>query len=569
MAIPTPPPSPLSPWSSPLPHIPSPPLPLHTSPTFSLGYRAAMIQLRAEALSTSHPLLLPSTYHLTPPLGTPPLLPIPLSTLSPPLLPPSTDPRADVREVLLPPRKRLCYTFGSRFEDEIVETMLGVPATDETELGRDRCAHAHTTLLMKREARMSREAWGRAMDACDFVRYENIALRIQLVAQRSKIVKLRAADRMRQAQFIEALRLLMRLQTQMTEFERQHGPAKGPTQPDAPEEAGSKRTNRSNPATTTNTTMIEQGVNAALTARDVERNTNNDDSHVSGTGELALLCVRMFPEDSNKIERYVGGFPDIIHESVIASKPKTMQEAIEMATELMDKKIRTFVERRTETKRKQGGNATAPAKMYAVGREGTNPDSNFVTGLMPVKLGSFDAIIGMDWLAKYHAVIVCAEKIVRIPWGNEILIVHGDGSDQENETRLNIISCTKTQKYMLKECHVFLAHVTTKKTEDKSEKKRLEDVVIVRDFPEVFPEDLPRLPPTQQVEFQIDLIPGAAPVARAPYRLAPSEMKELSDQLKELSEKGFIRPSSSPWELQSCFSKRRMDHFECASTTGN
>ncbi|GKG14692.1 hypothetical protein Tco_0354292 [Tanacetum coccineum] len=85
----------------------------------------------------------------------------------------------------------------------------------------------------------------------------------------------------------------------------------------------------------------------------------------------------------------------------------------------------------------------------------------------------------MDWLAKYHAVIVCDEKLVRIPWGNETLIVHGDGSNQGNKTRLNIISCTKTQKYMLKGCHVFLEHVTTKETEDKSEEKRLEDVPII------------------------------------------------------------------------------------------
>nr|GFA37550.1 putative reverse transcriptase domain-containing protein [Tanacetum cinerariifolium] len=83
--------------------------------------------------------------------------------------------------------------------------------------------------------------------------------------------------------------------------------------------------------------------------------------------------------------------------------------------------------------------------------------------------------------------------------------------------------------------------------EGKSEKKRLENVPIVRDFLEVFPEDLLGLPPTRQVVFQIDLIPGVAPVARAPYRLAPPEMKELSEQLKELSDKGFIRPSSSPW----------------------
>ncbi|GJX43895.1 putative reverse transcriptase domain-containing protein [Tanacetum coccineum] len=185
----------------------------------------------------------------------------------------------------------------------------------------------------------------------------------------------------------------------------------------------------------------------------------------------------------------------------------------------------------------------------------------FNIDLMPVELGSFDAIIGMDWLVKYQAIIVCAEKIVRIPWGNETLIVHGDGSNQGNEARLHIISYTKTQEYMLKGCPVFLANVTTKETEDKSKKKRLEDVPIVRDFPDVFPEDLPGLPPTRQVEFQIDLIPGAAPVARAPYRLAPSEMKELSEQLKELSDKGFIRPSSSPWGAPVLFVKKKDGSF--------
>ncbi|GKF17308.1 hypothetical protein Tco_0062226 [Tanacetum coccineum] len=114
---------------------------------------------------------------------------------------------------------------------------------------------------------------------------------------------------------------------------------------------------------------------------------------------------------------------------------------------------------------------------------------------------------------------------------------------------------------MLKGCPVFLANITTKETEDMSEKKRLEDVPIVRNFPDVFPEDLPGLPPTRQVEFQIDLIPGAALVARAPYRLAPSEMKELSEQLKELSDKGFIRPSSSLWGAPVLFVKKKDGSF--------
>ncbi|GJU90657.1 putative reverse transcriptase domain-containing protein [Tanacetum coccineum] len=180
---------------------------------------------------------------------------------------------------------------------------------------------------------------------------------------------------------------------------------------------------------------------------------------------------------------------------------------------------------------------------------------------MPVEMGSFDVIIGMDWLAKYHVVIVCDEKLVRVPFGDKILIFHGDGSNNGHESRLNIISCTKTQKYLLEGCPIFLAQVTMKKAEDKSKEKQLEEVPIVQDFPEVFPEDLPGIPPTRQVEFQIDLIPGAAPVARAPYRLAPSEMKELSDQLKELSDKGFIRPSSSPWGAPVLFVKKKDGSF--------
>ncbi|GJZ65593.1 hypothetical protein Tco_0622289 [Tanacetum coccineum] len=88
-----------------------------------------------------------------------------------------------------------------------------------------------------------------------------------------------------------------------------------------------------------------------------------------------------------------------------------------------------------------------------------------------------------------------------------------------------------TQKYIKKGCRIFLALITKKETEDKSENKRLEDVPIVREFPKVFPEDFPRLPPMRQVEFQIDLVPGAAPVARARYRLAPTELQELSVQL--------------------------------------
>ncbi|GKF84069.1 hypothetical protein Tco_0248967, partial [Tanacetum coccineum] len=130
-------------------------------------------------------------------------------------------------------------------------------------------------------------------------------------------------------------------------------------------------------------------------------------------------------------------------------------------------------------------------------------------------------------------------------------IVQGDKGAKES--KLSIISCEKAQKYIEKGCQLFLAQVTVKENKDKS---------TVRDFPEVFPEDLPGLPPIRQVEFQIYLVPGAAPVARAPYRLAPSEMEELSTQLQDLSDKGFIRPSSSPWGAPVFFVKKKDGSFQ-------
>nr|GFC64697.1 putative reverse transcriptase domain-containing protein [Tanacetum cinerariifolium] len=152
----------------------------------------------------------------------------------------------------------------------------------------------------------------------------------------------------------------------------------------------------------------------------------------------------------------------------------------------------------------------------------------FNIDLMPVPLGSFDVIIGMDWLTKYHRVIICDENIVRVPFGREMLIFQGNGYNQSEQSQLNIISCTKAQKYFSMGCDVFLANITTKEAKDKSKEKRLEDVPIVRDFPEVFPEDLPGIPPDRPVEFHIDLVLGTVPIARAPYRLPPSEMKELT-----------------------------------------
>nr|GEV34366.1 putative reverse transcriptase domain-containing protein [Tanacetum cinerariifolium] len=410
--------------------------------------------------------------------------------------------------------------------------------------------------------------------------------------------------------------------------------------------------------------------------------------------ELTLMCTKFLADETEKVDKYISGLPDNIHGNVMFARPKTLDETIELANDLMDQKLRTYAKRQNDHKRKADdssrnnqqqqlhkkqnvaraytvgpgekkvytrdlplcikynyhhtgqcapkcgkckryGHTTtnfrvntnnnnntnqkagacyecAQGRAYALGGRDASSDSNVITGtfllnnryakilfdtgadrsfvsttfsaliditpttlenhydvelsdgkiigvntiirgctvnfmnhpfnidLMHVPLGSFDIIIGMDWLTKYHGVIICDEKIVLVPFRREMLIFQGNGDNQREESRLNIISCTKAQEYLSKGCDVFLAHITTKEAKDKSDGKQLEDVPIVRDFPEVFLEDLS---------------------ARAPYRLAPSEMKELAEQLQELSDKGFIRPSSSPWGAPVLFVKKKDGSF--------
>ncbi|GJS30371.1 putative reverse transcriptase domain-containing protein [Tanacetum coccineum] len=154
----------------------------------------------------------------------------------------------------------------------------------------------------------------------------------------------------------------------------------------------------------------------------------------------------------------------------------------------------------------------------------------FKIDLLPTRLGSFDVIVGMDWLSYHRAVIDCYEKIIRIPLPNgEFLEVQGERPEKDPGS----LACIK------------------------ADERKLDDIRVVRNFPEVFPDDLSGLPPVREIEFRIDLIPGASPVVKSPYRLAPSEMLELSNQLKELQEKGFIRPSHSPWGAPILFVKKK------------
>ncbi|GKE30574.1 hypothetical protein Tco_1445958 [Tanacetum coccineum] len=281
LAISTPPSSPLSPWSSsfpqipspplppilsplpvspPLPQIPSPPLPVSpslpvsapppASPIRLLGYRAAIIRLRAEAASTSHSLPLP------------PLSPIPAPTPSPPLLLPSTNRRED--RTSLPYRLerglRVDYGFVATMDREIrrdLERDVGYGITDSwdkiVEAMQGTLVVTDVAEFSQRMTEFETRAWGQSMDASDLMRAEVMSLHTQVVAQQAVITELQvadhrrqmvitemlAADHKRQVQLTKALKLLKGPQTQMEELQRQQGPANGPAQPDAPEEAGS------------------------------------------------------------------------------------------------------------------------------------------------------------------------------------------------------------------------------------------------------------------------------------------------------------------------------------------
>ncbi|GJR88621.1 putative reverse transcriptase domain-containing protein [Tanacetum coccineum] len=281
-----------------------------------------------------------------------------------------------------------------------------------------------------------------------------------------------------------------------------------------------------------------------------------------------------------KVDAYISGLTDNIKREVTSSKPANQNKAVRMAHKFMEQKSQARDERILEGKKRkweifQSRNSSVHGRAYAI-KDVKPKGLNVVTGrfllnnrydfvlfdssfdrsfvdtrfssmlnidpvkirasyevkladgrivstdtvlkgctlnlvnhifeidLMPIELGTFDIIIGMDWLVKHDAVIVCGEKVVRIPYKNKMLIV--------------------------KVTRVFL-------------------------------EEFPCLPPSRQVEFRIDLVPGAAPITRAPYRLAPSEMRELSVQLQELLEKGFIRPSSSLWGAPILFVKKKDGSF--------
>nr|GFA92994.1 hypothetical protein [Tanacetum cinerariifolium] len=394
------------------------------------------------------------------------------------------------------------------------------------------------------------------------------------------------------------------------------------------------------------------------------------------------MCGRMFPEESNRVEKYIDGLTDKICDRIKATKPKTMQEVVEFATELMDKRICDVVENKqkfegmytqdlnlyvpsvitiikvlahlgaiiakrvghltrdcrsrsanannnntndnnrnnnnnTNNNRNnnnnnqkgngnnnnnnqkgngfyeygaqghikrncpkmknnnhgnQGRNDNAQARVYVVRNAGANPNNVVACTFL---LNNRYAYILFDTGADRSFVPTTFSSqidIAPIVLDHHYNVEIADGriiglNTMMRDCTLNFLNHPFNIDLLPVELRSFYVLIgmdwlsSSTKDEDKSKGKRLEDVPVVREFLDVFPEDLPGIPQTRQVEFRIDLVPGAALVARAPYRLAPFEMKELADQLQELTDKGFIRPSSSPRGAPVLFVKKKDGSF--------
>ncbi|GJY56211.1 putative reverse transcriptase domain-containing protein [Tanacetum coccineum] len=229
--------------------------------------------------------------------------------------------------------------------------------------------------------------------------------------------------------------------------------------------------------------------------------------------ELTMMCTKIVPDEEDRVEKFIRGLPDNIQGNVIAAEPTRRQDA------------------QPPFKRPNIGGQNV-ARTYTA----SNNERKLYNGPLP-----------LCNKCKLHHEGPCTMRCGKKGHYRRDYLKLKDQNRGNKAGNKNGVGEARGKSYVLGEETLTtdsnLDRVTKKETEDKSKEKRLEDVLTVQDIPEVFLEDLTGLPPMRQVEFQIDLVLGAAPVACAPYRLAPSEMQELSTQLQELSDKGFIRPS--------------------------
>ena len=174
----------------------------------------------------------------------------------------------------------------------------------------------------------------------------------------------------------------------------------------------------------------------------------------------------------------------------------------------------------------------------------------FLADLILLDIHEFDVMLGMDWLSSHHATMDCYRKEARFCRPEETEVVFY----RLRKTLPNsIMTAMKASKMLRKSYQGYLAYAI----EVRDSRSRLEDIPVVREFPDVFPEDLPGIPLDREIDFQIELAPGTEPISKAPYRMAPLELKELKVLMEELVSKGFVRPSTSPWGAPILFVKKK------------
>ena len=177
-------------------------------------------------------------------------------------------------------------------------------------------------------------------------------------------------------------------------------------------------------------------------------------------------------------------------------------------------------------------------------------NKDFPADLIVLGIHDFDIVLGMNWLSKHRATLDCYKKEVRLVHLEEPGVIF---RGIKKEIAPSLINAMTAWKMLRKGCQGYLEFVVDRRQEGT----RLEDIPIVKEFPNVFPYDISSLPPDRAIEFVIELIPRTEPISIPPYRMAPAELKELKAHLEELLSKGFIRPSTSPWGAPVLFVKKK------------